>query len=89
MLLDNVTLSDYSNDELEKFIEEAKRTINKRNSEQTRKQIEQFAELFGLMKTSVYFTCEDENGYTYLINSMDVMSEGMYPEISFSIEHNE
>ena len=39
MLLDNVTLSDYSNDELEHFIEEAKRTINKRNTEQTRKQI--------------------------------------------------
>lgn len=86
MLLDNVTLSDYSNDELEQFIEEAKRTINKRNSEQTRKQIAQFAELFGQLKTSVYFTCEDEKGYTYLINNMNVISEGMYPEISFSVE---
>ena len=88
MLLDNVTLSDYPNDELEKFVEEAKRTINKRNSEQTRKQIEQFAELFGQLKTSVYFTCEDKNGYTYLINNMNVISEGMYPEISFLIERD-
>ena len=88
MLLDNVTLSDYSNDELEHFIEEAKRTINKRNTEQTRKQIAQFAELFGRLKTSVYFTCEDADGYTYIINNMNVISEGMYPEISFSVELN-
>ena len=86
MLLDNVTFSDYANDELEQFIEEAKRTIDKRNSEQTRKQIAQFAELFGQLKTSVYFTCEDENGYTYLVNNMNVVSEGMYPEISLLIE---
>lgn len=89
MLLDNVTLSDYSNDELEQFIEEAKRTINKRNSEQTRKKIAQFAELFRQLKTSVYFTCENENGYTYSINNMNIISEdGMYPEISFSVECN-
>lgn len=86
MLLDNVTLSDYSNDELEHFIEEAKRTINKRNSEQTRKQIAQFSELFGQLKASVYFTCEDADGYTYIIKNMNIISEGMYPEISFSVE---
>lgn len=86
MLLDNVTFSDYANDELEQFIEEAKRTIDKRNSEKTREQIAQFAELFGQLKTSVYFTCEDENGYTYLVDNMNVFSESMYPEISLSIE---
>ena len=88
MLLDNVTLSDYSNDELEKFIEEAKRTVITRNTEQTRKQIEQFAELFGQLKTSVYFTCEDKNGYTYFVDNMNVFSEDMYPKISFSIERD-
>ena len=87
MLLDNVTLSDYSNDELKQFIDEAQFVINNRNKKEVEDKIKQFIKLFHEIDKSIDFVAEDENGASFSVHDVQYDPEHFYPDVTFSISY--
>lgn len=84
MLLDNISLSDYSDDELKQFIDEAQEVIRDRKNKQLYKKMDEFAALFSELAKKVYFTYYNEDsGVTHSFELAKVTSKGQYPEITF------
>lgn len=84
MLLKNISLSDYSDDELNKFINEAQEVLRDRKNKQLYKKMDEFIALFGELTKKVYFTYYNENsGVTRNFELAKVTSKGQYPEITF------
>ena len=83
MLIEDITLSDYSNDELNKLIHEAQEVIRDRKNKQLYKKMDEFVALFNELTKEVYFTYDDdENGVTHNFELAKVTSQGQYPEIT-------
>lgn len=84
MLLENITLSDYSDDELSKFINEAQEVLRDRKNKQLYKKMDEFAALFNELATKVYLTYYDEDsGVTHSFELARAVNKGQYPEIAF------
>ena len=84
MLIEDITLSDYSDDELNKFIREAQEVICDRKNKQLYKKMDEFVALFNELTKEVYFTYYDEDsGVTHSFELAKVTSKGQYPEVSF------
>ena len=88
MLLENITLSDYSDNELKQFIDEAKRVLDKREEEHIIEKMKQFKELWEELRYDVYFKCEDENGYISVIDTLNLHTETPHLELSFSSHYD-
>lgn len=84
MLIENITLSDYSDDELSKFINEAQKVLRDRKNKQLYKKMDEFAALFNELAKKVYLTYYDEDsGVTHSFELAKVTSKGQYPEVTF------
>ena len=55
MLIENITLSDYSDDELSKFINEAQEVLRDRKNKQPYKKMDEFAALFNELAKSISY----------------------------------
>lgn len=88
MLIEDITLSDYSDDELKQFIDAAKRIIDKREKEQAIEKMKQLKELWEELRYDVCFKCEDEHGYIGVIDGMNLHTEVPYPEVSFTSHYD-
>lgn len=83
MLIEDITLSDYSDDELNKFVHEAQEVIRDRKNKQLYKKMDEFVALFNELTKEVYFTYDDDyNGVTHNFELAKVISQGQYPEIT-------
>lgn len=84
MLIENITLSDYSDDELSKFINEAQEVLRDRKNKQLYKKMDEFAALFNELAKKVYLTYYDEDsGITHSFELAKVTNKGQYPEVTF------
>lgn len=84
MLIEDITLSDYSDDELNKFISEAQKLIRDRKNKQLYKKMDEFAALFNELAKKVYLTYYDEDsGVTHSFELAKVTNNGQYPEVTF------
>lgn len=84
MLIEDITLSDYSDDELSKFINEAQEVLRDRKNKQLYKKMDEFAALFNELTKKVYLTYYDEDsGVTHSFELAKVTSKGQYPEVTF------
>lgn len=84
MLIEDITLSDYSDDELNKFIREAQEVIHDRKNKQLYKKMDELIALFNELSKEVYFTYYDEDsGITHSFELATATSKGQYPEVTF------
>lgn len=84
MLIGDISLSDYSNDELNTFISEAQKLIRERKNKQLYKKMDELVALFNELTKEVYFTYDDEDSeLTHSFELAKVTSKGLYPEITF------
>lgn len=84
MLIEDITLSDYSDDELNKFISEAQKLIRERKNKQLYNKMDELVALFNELTKEVYFTYYDEDsGVTHSFELAKATSKGLYPEVTF------